>query len=246
MLKKVAKKIKSRWYDSLAPYFREGIKGRADREIFNSIDHLVDSHFTSYSASDHPCKHTLKTALQLLNKKPAVILETGSSAWGTNSSLLFDSYVNSFGGSFLSVDIRSEPMFTLGALCTKNSEFYCDDSVSFLTKYALHHPVFNLVYLDSWDVDWEKPIASAIHGMNEFLTLLPLLIKNKALLLVDDTPFNSGVMMKVAPRYIVDFEKFTQLYGFTPGKGGLIKNFLVKNGIGTEVMHDYQLLWQFN
>jgi hypothetical protein len=173
-----------------------------------------------------------------------VILETGSSAWGTNSSLLFDSYVNSFGGAFASVDLRPEPMFRLRSLCTERSEFFCDDSVSFLRKIAAQglHP--DLVYLDSWDVDWADPLASALHGFHEFLVVFPLL-RNGALLLVDDTPANSDVMLKVQPTNIVHFQRFSRIYGFAPGKGALIKNFLVKNAIGKEMTHEYQLLWAF-
>lgn len=52
-------------------------------------------------------------ALEHLIGRPSVIVEIGSSAWGTNSSLLFDSYVNSFGGIFQSVDLRVQPMLSL-------------------------------------------------------------------------------------------------------------------------------------
>jgi hypothetical protein len=100
------------------------------------------------------------------------------------------------------------------------------------------------VYLDSWDVDWADPLASALHGFNEFLVLYPLL-RNGALLLVDDTPLNSDVMLKIQPANIEHFDGFSRVYGFAPGKGALIKNFLVKNGIGAEVKHEYQLLWEF-
>jgi hypothetical protein len=83
-----------------------------------------------------------------------------------------------------------------------------------------------------------------LHGFYEFLVVLPLL-RDGVLLLVDDTPVNSDVMLKVQPKFVEDFDRFTQVYGFTPGKGALIKNFLVKSAIGKEVEHDYQLLWEF-
>jgi hypothetical protein len=102
----------------------------------------------------------------------------------------------------------------------------------------------NLVYLDSWDVDWTDPLASALHGFHEFLVVLPLL-RNGVLLLVDDTPLNSDVMLNVQPKHVEDFDRFTKVYGFTPGKGTLIKNFLLKNAIGKEIAHNYQLLWEF-
>jgi hypothetical protein len=238
--------LRRRVLDGLSPIYKgkESLQGIAARERFESLEHLIDDHFHKYSDSNHPCRGTLTTALEKLGNKPAVIIETGSSAWGTNSSLLFDSYVNSFGGFFSSVDLRAEPMFTLRSLCSNRSVFFCDDSVSFLKKFASQNAPLNLVYLDSWDVDWTDPLASALHGFYEFLVVLPLL-RDGVLLLVDDTPLNSDVMLNVQPKYVEDFDRFTKVYGFTPGKGALIKNFLVKNAIGKEIKHDYQLLWEF-
>ena len=82
------------------PLSAEGRKGVSRREAFSDPETLVDFHFRNFSSRDHPCRPTLETALIHLDKKPAVIIETGSSAWGTNSSYLFDSYVTSFGGAF--------------------------------------------------------------------------------------------------------------------------------------------------
>lgn len=238
--------LKGRVLDRLSPVYkgRKSLKGAATRARFESLDRLVEDHFRRYSEPDHPCRRTLTTALERLGGKPAVILETGSSAWGTNSSLLFDSYVNSFGGTFTSVDIRAEPMFRLRSLCTGRSEFFCDDSVSFLRRIAAQAVRPDLVYLDSWDVDWTDPLASAMHGLHEFLIVFPLL-RDGALLLVDDTPLDSDVMRKVQSANTEHFDRFSRIYGFTPGKGALIKNFLLKSGAGRGVKHEYQLLWEF-
>lgn len=222
---------------------------RRNRERFDSLDNLIDEHFSKYSETNHPCRSTLTRALEKLGNQPAIIVETGSSAWGTNSSLLFDSYVNSFGGSFISVDIRAQPMVTLRSQCSPNSTFFCDDSVAFLKKFIAQDSDTkpDLIYLDSWDVDWTDPLACAVHGFHEFLVLYPLLrSRSGATLLVDDTPRDSDVIAKVQGRRAVfDFDQFTSAFGFTPGKGALIKNFLVKNSVGKEIKHDYQLLWEF-
>ena len=232
--------------DPLSPFFRGRISrgGLVPRVKHKSLDNLIDIHFSQYSESNHPCRFTLTTALEILKNKPSVILETGSSAWGTNSSLLFDSYVNSFGGKFKSVDIRLEPMLTLRSICSTNSEFYYNDSVDLLRAQVELDELPDLVYLDSWDVNWLDSIPSAVHGFNEFLTILPCL-KSGSLLLVDDTPKDRDIMKKVQPMRLSEFDFFTNLYGFPPGKGPLIKNFLIKNSIGKEIAHEYQLLWQF-
>jgi hypothetical protein len=249
-LKGLYTRLRSVALELVAPVLRGGVgrRGAHDREKYDSLDQLIDDHFRIYSQADHPCRHTITSALQRLGCRPAFIVETGSSAWGTNSSLLFDSYVNSFGGAFRSVDIRAQPMVDLRSRCTPNSTFYCDDSISFLKKISEGESAGQglLIYLDSWDVDWRDPLASAVHGFQEFLILLPLLQRNAGgLLLVDDTPKDGEVMSSVQPGYLRAFEAFREVYGFGPGKGALIKNFLVGNSIGREIRHEYQLLWEF-
>ena len=220
------------------------IQGTAFREKFVHIDELVEHHFSKFSEPSHPCRITLSAALKKLDHRPAFIIETGSSAWGANSSQLFDSYVNSFGGHFISVDIRDEPMKNLQNICTSLSTFVCDDSANFLRNFSRSGLKPDLIYLDSWDVDWSNPIPAEIHGLAEFLYVFPCL-KPGALLLVDDTPKNIEIMEKVQNAFTNQFNLFQNVYGISPGKGGLIKNFLEKNGIGHELMHEYQLLWKF-
>jgi len=209
---------------------------------YDTAESLIFNHFKTLSHIDHPSRPTMELAISMLDSSEAKIVETGSSAWGTNSSMLFDSYVNSFGGEFLSCDIRVEPMFTLSKLCTNRSKFYCDDSVLFLKKLA--GVEFDLVYLDSWDVDWSDPIPSAIHGFHEFLAIYPSL-KKGGLLLIDDTPKEDNILANISHSDVERVKIFYSIYGFMPGKGALIKNYLEKNAIGTLVAHDYQLLWKF-
>lgn len=223
----------------------EGKIGTNKRQAFAETKDLVQSHFHISSVQDHPCRETLHLALEHLQRKPAVIVETGSSAWGTNSSLLFDSYVNSFGGVFESVDIRAEPMRTLKKLCSSRSTFFCDDSVVFLKKYSDRTKKIDLVYLDSWDVDWRDPMPSALHGFHEFITIFPLLKRSGGLLLIDDTPVDSGVMEKVQEKHVKDYNNFHAQYGFSAGKGSLVKKFLEDNKFGRLLAHDYQVLWKF-
>jgi hypothetical protein len=219
---------------------RIGIRGTAFRKKFSSIDAVVSNHFMTYSDETHPCRDSLKMALDLLGGRAARILETGSSAWGANSSLLFDSYVNSFGGEFHSCDIRLNPIINLVGICTQNSYFYCDDSVRFLKKIQKNA---SLIYLDSWDVNWLDPLPSALHGLNEFMTIYPY-ISPGTLLLIDDTPKDAYAMSKVHPNNLVLFEKFQRSYGFAPGKGALVLNYLKQFSIGKLIHHDYQLLWR--
>jgi hypothetical protein len=224
------------------------VRGCASRAPFATIDDVIEAHFSAHSSPDHPCRPTLAAALDHLGKRPANILETGSSAWGTNSTLLLDAYVASFGGELATVDIRPQPMRTLQAQCSPHTTLHCDDSVAFLKATAKEQSGrrIDLIYLDSWDVDWTDPLPSAIHGFHEFLAVLPWLKTCEgALLLVDDTPADRTIMQKVQPANEADFVTFQTAYGLPPGKGCLIKDYLANHGIGRQIAHTYQLLWAF-
>lgn len=104
----------------------------------------------------------------------------------------------------------------------------------------------NLVYLDSWDVDWDDPMPSAIHGFLEFLTIYPLLNNKGGLLLVDDTPRDEDIMLKVHKSKVKEYNFFAHKYGFPPGKGALIKQFLEQNARAKLLVHEYQILYKFS
>ncbi|MEX2527838.1 MAG: hypothetical protein WEA09_09405 [Gemmatimonadota bacterium] len=224
---------------------RWSVSGTNRRAKADDLVVMIEDHFRQASHVSHPCRPTLTLALSILGQRPAIIVETGSSAWGTNSSLLFDAYVNSFGGRFETVDIRLQPSLTLRGQCTKRTRLHCQDSVAFLRTWAdRQHTNLDLVYLDSWDVDWADPIPSAMHGLAEFLAIEGQL-RPGSLLLVDDTPADASVMRRVQPRHVGAFEQGMAKHGFPPGKGALIKLLLEGTGRGKLLAHDYQALWQF-
>jgi hypothetical protein len=217
------------------------LQGNGHRFKNTDISTLIASHFSSYSDEDHPCRPTLTTALELLSTHPAIIVETGSSAWGTNSTLLFDSYCNSFGGVCYSVDIRMDPMLKLRKFVSGNTRLYCDDSVSFLNTLKIPCEKIDLLYLDSWDVDWSDPIPSAVHGLNEYLAAMKNL-QPGSLVLIDDTPRDLAIMEIVQPHATKAFRRFQERFGFAPGKGALVKQLIESTGRGTVLAHEYQLL----
>lgn len=242
-------KLCSYVFDKFSPFLRGkwSIKGSQKATIeFCNVDDLVTHHFSYASRIDHPCRKTFSLALNKLGGKPACIIETGSSAWGTNSSLLFNLYVASFGGRFETVDIRCQPSFNLEHKCCSNTLLHCDDSVAFLRKWSKRNPdtKIDLLYLDSCDVDWYSPNGSAFHGLAEFFSISDNL-KSGSLLLIDDTPLDSSQMKNVQPAYTQPFEEYFQRNHFYPGKGALIKKLLQSIGRGRQLLHEYQLLWQF-
>jgi hypothetical protein len=230
--------------DVVAPLCTGKVKkvGQAVRSSHNDLGALLMEHF---GGSNPQCRTTLTRSLHELHLKSANIVETGSSAWGVNSSLLFDSYVNSFGGHFDTVDKRLVPLLTLHGKVTAKTSMYCDDSVKFLNKIIATRDKLDLVYLDSWDVDWYSPLPSSYHGLNEMMAILPLLVKSHGMLLVDDTPADPTIFSKETGIEQSVFETFYNNYGIFPGKGGLILNYLRGANIGTVIQHDYQVLIKF-
>lgn len=231
--------------DAAARFGRGHLKaqGLAIRPASKNSRQLIETHFSTYSDQHHPCRSTLTLALEALKQVPATIVETGSSAWGTNSTLLFDAYCSSFGGQCHSVDIRLDPMLQLHKLASNSTTLYCNDSVSFLRKLNLANDKIDLLYLDSWDVDWADPIPSAIHGLNEYLTAIRNL-QPGALILIDDTPKDLATLQKVQPHATASFINFQDRFGFAPGKGALVKRLIESTGRGTILAHEYQLLIQ--
>jgi hypothetical protein len=105
---------------------------------------------------------------------------------------------------------------------------------------------FNLVYLDSWDVDWREPLPAAIHGFHEFLTVLPMLVASQGLLLIDDTPLDNKLFASVTGHPPDVFDSFRAAYGFSPGKGGMIVEYLAKRNMAKKISHHYQVLYSFD
>lgn len=222
--------------------FFKYVKLRNSR-CYNS-DQLVDIHFRAWSQTDHQNREGLRLALEALDNKQAIIIETGTSAHGTDSSRLFDSYVTRFGGTFFSVDINPRPRIMLTFQHSRKSKFIVSDSLKFLDEFRKNSTVekVDLVYLDSWDVDWSNPIDSAIHGYREYQKIKGLL-KPGSILVIDDTP-------RTLHWIPIEFHKVAQEYknsnGMYPGKGALIFKELEDNLIAKKIWHEYNLVYKFN
>jgi cephalosporin hydroxylase len=215
----------------------------APRARFDSSDALVTAHFAARSDPDHINFSSLLETLRLLEERPSVILETGSSAWGTDSSRLFDDYVASFGGEFRTVDIRIRPLVHLRRNLTPNSVASCDDSVRFLRRWVRDNPgrKVDLVYLDSFDLDVNHPMQAADHGLQEFEAIRPAL-QAGSLLLVDDTPAELEWFSEPERDAARDFHEAS---GLIPGKGMLIEKHLRESPGVTKIHHRYQVLYRF-
>ena len=193
---------------------------------------------------------TFRRLCERLAQFPHVsILETGSSAHGTNSSALFARIAAARGGRFLTVDLnpqvsgRAAEMIRQiggGADCAA----ICGDSVATLRGLA---GTFNVVYLDSYDLAPEQFVEAERHGLREFHTLLERgLLDREALILVDDTPRTLEIFATQADDpYLEQVRAHSLRYGYLPGKGALIARAVRSDPRFEVLAWDYQLLLRY-
>jgi hypothetical protein len=90
---------------------------------FDSVSELVSSHFTRWSDPNHQNRLGFYIALSNICTLNPVIVETGSSSYGIDSSRIFDSFVKMFKGYFYSVDINEYPSKRLRMLSQRDQSF---------------------------------------------------------------------------------------------------------------------------
>lgn len=230
--------------DVVARRTRFRLRGRGSsrvprRDDAQDVDSLVSQHFCNIGELQHPSRGTLHHALRLLDGRPAQILETGTAAWGTKSTILFASYVETFGGKVMTIDTRLEPALATFRTVPNSVSYLIGDSARVLKRPDAREfaSSADLVYLDSWDVDAEDPYASAVHGVAEFIAIADRL-KRGAMVLIDDTPVSRDSWSEELPSMVA----FSRAWGVPMGKGSLVRK-LVEGSPGFEVlMHEYQLL----
>ena len=123
--------------------------------------------------------------------KDPIILETGIASAGTMSTYLFNEYIKKYGGRFWSVDNDPELVAAHQGNMCPGTKLVHNDSVAFFKEwtYTSGIPRADVIYLDSYDLDFYNPEPSAKHGLAEYMSLKPA-IKKDTLLLIDDTPMN--------------------------------------------------------
>ena len=189
----------------------------------------------------HICYHTIYRALlELLdtNKGNYTIVETGCSAHGTKSTLLWDKFVNCFGGKVLSVDLNKNAVNITNNQTSNNTKVFHSNSLDYLPTIT---DKIDFLYLDSYDVDFLNPLPSAEHHLKEF-NCIKHLLHERSIVLIDDTPISpewldngkySSHYNKLKPKFDINMS----------GKGSLVSQELEKMG-ATKIMHQYQVLWK--
>lgn len=172
--------------------------------------------------------------------RPLTILESGIASAGTQSTYLFNEFVRKYGGRFWSVDINRELVDRhAGNMCPATT-LVCEDSVSFFTEWTKKNDVADVVYLDSWDLDFYNPNPAGIHGLSEYRALLPT-FRPGSLLLIDDTP-SSPYWLDTRGKLYSDMVQLYNAKGLFPGKGMYV---LSEPKNATMLLHNYQVLYRF-
>ena len=199
--------------------------------------------FSNKGIPNHVNYLTFKELFKNMNGiKNPIILESGIASRGTNSTYLFNDYVRKYGGFFWSVDTDKNLVEThQGNMCPA-TKLVCDDSVIFFSNWVkkTNNLQANVIYLDSYDLDFYNPTPSAEHGLKEFKALLPS-CKKDTLLLIDDTPINPYWLPFRNSMYN-DMIKYYNINNYLPGKGMFVLN---EEKNADLVLHNYQVLYKF-
>ena len=187
---------------------------------------------------------TMRQVFEILEagqKDAYTIVETGCARAEDNwrgdgqSTILFDRFVNHWDGSVLTVDINAEACSRLRARVSSKVSVTCLDSVAFLRELARHEQLkIDLLYLDSFDLDWQHPHPSALHHLHELCAIMPRLGRG-SLVVVDDSPRNVAMAQNKGKQVVL------RDHGVA-GKGGYVAEFFGKIGC-TPVIEGYQHGW---
>jgi predicted methyltransferase len=158
--------------------------------------------------------------LKKMNKESYLIVETGTTRIPDNwegdgqSTRIWDMFVKENNGRAITVDICPYACEVVKGLVSDNVSVVCDDSVHFLHTFEDKNKI-DLLYLDSYDIDFNNPHNSSFHHIKE-LTAVFSSLKPSCLIAVDDNIANVG-------------------------KGKYVREFL--ECIGYNVIHDgYQIV----
>lgn len=170
----------------------------------------------------------------LKTKETPLIIETGCSRQEDNfegdgmSTLIFDEYVNQNGGTFCSVDINPKNIEFARSKISGNANLVCADSVGFLwnlnKELASANQYIDLLYLDSYDFQFENTHPSSFHHTKELLAIIPRL-RPGSMIAIDDNFVDSRTGERI-------------------GKGDYVAQFF--DNVGIKKIYDgYQYVWMF-
>lgn len=229
---------------------------RPDLATGTALDHILKAFVdvvvaSGYGQWRHVNYFTFRQLVDQVARHVAtpVILETGSSAYGTNSSLLFAALAEAGGGSFDTVDLNPATTARVAAALRErhgdSARLRCHngDSVGFIAGFDKRP---NVVYLDSYDLLPDRFGESAEHGLKEFEALLPKLPDQRSFILIDDTPCSREIFRKMCPpEFLPAVDAHVAANGRLPGKGERIIEAIRDDRRFSVLAWEYQVLLSF-
>jgi hypothetical protein len=167
-------------------------------------------------------------------------IETGASQnWDDGCvGYFFARLVEEIGGEMISVD-NSEKVHNRSITFYKNVlkkikvKSYLDDSINLINNTENK---FNLVHLDSWDLDLKDPVPSMLHGWREFDSISKK-VEIGGIIIIDDNYFKGSWVDWNYPdgsreRIDINYEII--------GKGAMIYHFCKNEENGWKILSDNQ------
>ena len=167
-------------------------------------------------------------------------IETGTSqSWDDGcSGYFFSSMVREFGGSFTTVD--NDKNFYENGIKFYNNNFknieienVLDDSVNYIKNTTKK---FNLVFLDSWDLDLNNPFMSMLHTWREFEALQDKIDKNGLVIIDDNYFYGSWVEWNTYVNNVIVDRKKIDITHPIIGKGTLVYHYCEDERNGWEIL----------
>jgi hypothetical protein len=121
------------------------------------------------------------------------------------STLLFDKFVTFHGGRVKTFDLDPKLGETVRQVCSDKTEAVTGDAVKGIFDCKAAGEQFNVAWLDSYDVIWVEPHASAHHHLME-LTAAMRVMDSPSIIAVDDNRVMQNVLTGKG-KYIADFMK---------------------------------------
>jgi hypothetical protein len=214
---------------------------------------MNNSHFWQWFAQHQANLADRAASFELMFRRldqqpgPMTIVETGCTRQAGNwagdgqSTVLFDTYVQNrcTHSRVFSVDIDPQAVAQCQRLVSAQTTVCCADSVGFLHQLGAQLQVQNrhidLVYLDSYDVDFAYWFVSAAHHLKELTAIVPW-ITDQTLVVVDDSGL-APVVVQHSPEHMT-----VARHGGIGGKGRLVAEYAAAVGAHQEFCL-YQVGW---
>lgn len=182
------------------------------------------SHYEPLLKNRPNCFKQIFQYLLSLDKQQYYIVETGTARHNDarlyedgGSTFMYDDFVNTHGGSFISIDIDPKKKNLCCDKVSHNTRLITQDSIEALAGIMINNsvPHIDLLYLDSYDIDWHNSHPSAHHHLQELLAIVPKLIPG-SLVVVDDNKNGIGKGQYIE-KYMTEHNKKLLFYDYQIG-----------------------------